>query len=83
MAALSPYEIWITLSDGTEQLLMVFNDEIGLSDTAAKAAATQTLQDIIDKIATPSPHTVVVRKGLISPVQAHIRVARVEDGLAE
>lgn len=80
---LSPYEIWVTGADGAEYPIVYFLDDIGLSDGDAKTAASNLLQAIIDKIATPTPDTIVVKKGMIYPPSYPVRIARIEGKLGE
>lgn len=77
---LTPYEIWITQSGTTSEApLVTWASSIGLDDTAAKADIVAILQAIIAKINDPTPDTLEVRKGLISPNQYNVRVGRRDD----
>lgn len=73
-----PYEIWTTEA-GQEKPLVTFVHPSTLTDEAAKTEAVATLQDIIDKINTPGAATISVKRGLVSPVQLHIRKRLRED----
>lgn len=75
-----PYEIWAT-EDGQDKPLVTFVHPLTLTDEEAKTEAVATLQDIIDKINTPGDATLSVKRGLISPVQLHIRRRLREDEL--
>jgi len=75
-----PYEIW-TNEDGTDRILASFIHPTILTDSQAKTQAIATLQDVIDKITTPGAATISVKRGLVSPVQLHIRRRLREDEL--
>lgn len=78
--AMIPYEIWA--AEGTqEKPLVTFIHPSVLTDEQAKTEAVATLQDIIDKINTPGSATISVKRGLISPVQLHLRRKFREDEL--
>lgn len=81
---MGPYEIWITDTNGREYVLVdLFTGELGLSDNDVKTAAVAALQDLIDKINDPTPDTIVVKKGLITPAPYHLRVHRLQKELEE
>lgn len=73
-----PYEIWSTEAGQAKPLVSFVHGAI-LTDENAKAEAVATLQDVIDKINTPGAATISVKRGLISPVQLHIRRRLRED----
>lgn len=78
-----PYEIWVQDADGEREWpLFLFTGALGLSDAAAKTLAVSRLQDIIDKINTPTPDTLEVRTDIITPPAYHLRVERRESELA-
>jgi len=80
MSSQIPYEIWAD-EGGQSKPLVTFVHPTVLTDEDAKTEAIATLQDIIDKINTPGAATLSVKRGLISPVQAHIRKRLREDEL--
>lgn len=73
------YEVWLTVN-GQEKPITTFVHPTVLTDEQAKTEAIATLQDIIDEINSPSG-TLTVKRGLISPVQYHIRRRKREDEL--
>lgn len=75
------YEIWIDHAEGKESFLYSFTDAIGLSDADAKTKAVSRLQDIINKINTPAPDTIIVKAGVVHPPAHTIRVNRQEEEL--
>lgn len=83
MAANAPYEIWVTDADGErEWILFQFTGILGLDDADAKTLAVARLQDIIDKINTPAPDSLVVKTdALITGPAYHLRFSRREDEL--
>lgn len=72
MPGMTVYEIWVVTSTGEYPLVSVM-DDLGLTDAQAKTAAQALAQEIITKITTPAPDTIVVRKGLIAPSEHHTR----------
>lgn len=76
-----PYEIWVTTTDDEEFPIVIFTDPDVLNDADAKTAAVARLQDIIDKINTPTPDSLVVKRGLITGPAYHVRVFRKEEKL--
>lgn len=80
MADQTPYEIWVVTSTGEYPLIRV-TGALGLSDSAAKTLAVEVLQAAIDKINTPTPDSIEVRKGVIFGPQVHIRLDQQQDDL--
>jgi len=79
--ALTPYEIWVTTDDGKEYVLVSFISDLGLSDEEAKTVAAQKIDDVATKLETPSPDTLIVKRGIISSPAFNIRLARKEESL--
>ena len=73
---MKPYEIWILETGEEEYPLVSFTAPIGLTDEQAKTEAELLLNKIIGKIQDPTPDTLEVRAGLITPNTYHIRLFR-------
>lgn len=78
---LTTYEVWLNEDGVTGRpiLLYTFQDEPGLDDSTVYTNAVARLQDIIDKINTPSPETRFVRVGVIHPPGVSVRRQRNQD----
>ena len=78
---LTTYEVWLNEDavSGRPILLYRFQAEVGLSDANVYTQAKDRLQDVIDKLNTPSPDTLFVRVGVIHPPGVSVRQQRWQD----
>jgi hypothetical protein len=78
---LATYEIILSNDSipGQPGVLFTFQDEPGLIDAVVYTNAVARLQAIIDKINTPSPDTLSVRKGVIHPPAVSVRRQKWQD----
>lgn len=74
------YQIWLD-ENNEETLLVTFQDDIGLNNSQAQTAAVTRLQDIIDKINTPSPGTLSTRVGVVHPPGVSVRIEQKQERL--
>lgn len=78
---LTTYEVWLNDDGDTNDpiLLFTFQDEVGLDDATVQTNAIARLQDIIDKLTTPTPDTVLIRVGVIHPPAISVRRQKWQD----